>query len=207
MKKGEKKNSRRLIILGALILLFVLIGYVLKNQYIVLLNNSLSLFMQKIQVTFLVMISKLISGILEIYGVIFIALIFSGYLFLKKRRKESVISVLIIGLSSISVFILKNLYHIARPVNALISETDFSFPSGHSSIAVVLFGLFAIFYLKDSKRKKIPVILASALGILTVAFSRLYLNVHWLTDVIGGLILGGIWLLSTIIILDYYKKI
>jgi undecaprenyl-diphosphatase len=195
-KKRDKFNifDKRLVLILVLIIAFIILGLLLNNKYTILINNLVNQSIQKIQSGFFITLSKIISDIFDNIGVILIALIFSAYLFLTKRRKESIILVLTVILSSISVSILKNLFSVARPLNALLSEADFSFPSGHTSIAVVLFGLFAYFYIKDSKKNKTPVILFSIIGIMLVALSRLYLSVHWFTDILGGLIIGSVWL-------------
>jgi undecaprenyl-diphosphatase len=198
---GEKSIDKKLILILVLILAFVLLELILTNKYTILINNLVNQSMQKIQTDFFITFSKIISGIFDISGVILITLVFSIYLFLTKRKKESIIFFLIVGLSSVSVSILKKIFSIARPLNELVSATDFAFPSGHTSIVVVLFGLFAYFYMKDSKKNKTLAIFTSIIGIIIVAFSRLYLSVHWFTDIIGGIIIGSIWLVFALYLL------
>ncbi len=200
-KKKSGIWSKRLVLVF-LIIMFILLGLLLNNKYTILVNNSFNKLMEKIQFSFFVDISKIISLLFEEYGIILITFISFIYLFLSKRKKEAVVFSIVSVLNFASVTILKNIYSISRPVNALIHETDFSFPSGHSSIAVVLFGFLAYIYLENSKKNKNIVILASAFGALAVAFSRLYLNVHWLSDVIGGIIIGSILFLAGLWILE-----
>lgn len=71
---------------------------------------------------------------------------------------------------------------------------DYSYPSGHSMSAASFYGLLAVYF---SQWFAIPlaITLTVAVGIsLGVGFSRLYLGVHWPTDVLSGWIAGGIWL-------------
>jgi len=193
-----KKEGITLIIL---IVIFFLIAFNLKGEFLSKVNLSVNQLMSSIQFNPLIISSKIISNILETFGIILITLIFSAYLFLTKRKKESIIFILIVGFSSITGLILKSIYHISRPANALISETDFSFPSGHSSIAVIFFGFLGYFLCKKYPKGKLLISTLSITGIFLVAFSRLYLNVHWFSDVIGGLILGSIWMLIALILL------
>jgi membrane-associated phospholipid phosphatase len=86
------------------------------------------------------------------------------------------------------------------PVPAhLVVETDWSYPSGHVSGTVALAGAVVLIYLPEARtsvRRTVAVVLA-VLGVCAVAVSRLYLGVHWLTDVIGGALLGTAVVLVT----------
>ena len=98
----------------------------------------------------------------------------------------------------------KEKFQRAKPLNTLIPETSFSRPSGHATIDVVFFGL--ITYLFITKKHKLTATLISTLIILITGFTRLYLRVHWLTDVIAGLTLGTIILITSILIYKTYSS-
>ncbi|ESQ85651.1 hypothetical protein AEAC466_00320 [Asticcacaulis sp. AC466] len=71
----------------------------------------------------------------------------------------------------------------------------FSFPSGHSTTNAVLYGMLIMIMARELPfRSRIPIVtgLVSLVGI--IAFSRLYLGAHWLSDVAGGLFFGSMWL-------------
>jgi membrane-associated phospholipid phosphatase len=83
-----------------------------------------------------------------------------------------------------------------------------SFPSGHMVRAVVAFGLVA-FVIRSLTRSRLLRALVAPVAIAVVvvlAFDRLYLDVHWESDVIGGLLLGGIALLAATVWLDRPRK-
>jgi membrane-associated phospholipid phosphatase len=92
-----------------------------------------------------------------------------------------------------------------RPPGAvqLLREVDPSFPSGHVTGTLALLGVGAV-VLSRGRRRAIRVALAAAVAVSTVAvaFTRLYLGVHWLTDVCGGLLLGGAAVLAGSVALD-----
>lgn len=91
-------------------------------------------------------------------------------------------------------FIGKLLVHRFRPEGGAIVETDFSFPSGHATIAVAFYGFLAYFLFKKTAKKAI---FASALFIiLLIGFSRLYLGVHYVSDVLAGYLVGLLALIA-----------
>jgi undecaprenyl-diphosphatase len=83
-----------------------------------------------------------------------------------------------------------------------------SFPSGHMVRAVVAYGLlaFVIRRLAPSRVVRLLALPIATLVIVAVAFDRLYLDVHWESDVIGGLLLGGIALVAATVWLDRPRK-
>ncbi len=74
----------------------------------------------------------------------------------------------------------------------VVAMTDYSFPSGHTVAATVFFGLFAtiIVSLVTTKRLKFTVTFSTIGMVLAVALSRVYLRVHYLSDVLAGIALG-----------------
>ena len=88
--------------------------------------------------------------------------------------------------------IIKSLVQRDRPLSQLIQETSYSFPSGHAVFSMILFSMLIYFYKDEIKNntRKIIFILSGVFLILLVGFSRIYLGVHWFTDVIGGYALG-----------------
>lgn len=76
--------------------------------------------------------------------------------------------------------------------NRLVEETNFSFPSAHALAAAALYGGIALNASVFYNPLKITVLIISAVFIFFIGISRIYLGIHFLTDVIGGWSLGGI---------------
>lgn len=95
-----------------------------------------------------------------------------------------------------SVYVLKELIGRVRPdgLIPLLTETSFSFPSGHATMAMACYGFIAYFFCKLYPHSKQLILIGTALVVLSIGFSRLYLGVHFPTDVIAGYLVGGVWL-------------
>lgn len=87
--------------------------------------------------------------------------------------------------------------HRARPNELLYSGwSAFSFPSGHSTTNMVLYGFLAFLIARELRSAlRVPVALGAAVLIFLIAFSRLYLGAHWFSDVVGGAAFGSAWLM------------
>ena len=85
----------------------------------------------------------------------------------------------------------------------LATESTFSFPSGHASVSLAVYGTLGFIiarHLRD-RRAQFAVLAAAALLIVVIGFSRLYLGVHFLSDVIAGFSLGIAWVSLCIVLL------
>jgi membrane-associated phospholipid phosphatase len=118
-------------------------------------------------------------------------------IFWLKDKKEYVPAFLISVLGAgISGQLAKIIFERARPIGSLETGDPFSFPSGHALIAVVFYGFLVYFFWRISKsqaQKYFGITLGSIL-ILLIGVSRLYLDMHYFSDVLGGYVLGAFWL-------------
>ena len=126
-------------------------------------------------------------------------------LWLWKKRSYIIPLLLSMGGSEVFTSIGKVVFHRARPDVAIYTENSFSFPSGHATIAIAFYGFLAYLLIRNSKnwKNKINVFFASLIVILLIGFSRLYLGVHYVSDVWGGYLTGAIWLIIAISLSEY----
>jgi membrane-associated phospholipid phosphatase len=130
------------------------------------------------------------------------SLIIAGFLFWKNYKAQGLLLFGALGGDALTVSALKAVEHVARPTNNILFDTGFSYPSGHSAGCIVFVGVLAYFawrhWQSTLSRALIGVGFGSVVGV--VGFDRLYLNVHWLSDVLGGWLFGAFWLSFVILV-------
>lgn len=130
-------------------------------------------------------------------------------IFIKKKKYLYSIALVngVLG-SALLNFLVKRHYIRVRPEKYFqIKEVGFSFPSGHSMVAISSYFIltYLLFREKSWSLKKVISWLSTVVLVLSIGFSRIYLGVHWPTDVIAGLSLGFIWVSINIIIIETFS--
>lgn len=113
------------------------------------------------------------------------------------NKSRGVIITIIVFSSTLLNQALKIIIRRPRPdINPLAIERSFSFPSGHTMIMIVIGGilLYLLWKEKGSRGKKIIITIIITLIALSVMFSRIYLGVHYFSDIIGGITSGLLFL-------------
>jgi membrane-associated phospholipid phosphatase len=83
----------------------------------------------------------------------------------------------------------------------LITETSFSFPSGHALGSLVFYGFLSYILANQFQRAAVSIHSMAIVLIAAIGYSRLYLGVHWPTDIISGYGVGFLWLTTCITLL------
>lgn len=131
-------------------------------------------------------------------------------IYLFRRKSRYTIKVAAIALTSLLIMLgLKLLFHRERPLIPLLEPArGLSFPSGHSFMSVCFYGLLMIIIWKEEKYHPVTkwILLVLALFfVVMIGFSRIYLRVHYFTDVMAGFSIGFSWLLISSYIIDQIK--
>ena len=148
-------------------------------------------------VEFLSMCANVVTSLASSQAIIIITLVL---IFLLNTNHERIFVIINTLISAGIIILSKNIFLRERPLIGSEILSSYSFPSGHSLIATTYYG-FLIYLLRRSKCKEEYKIIGTTLLstlIVLICLSRLILNVHYLTDVIGGVILGLVILLVLI---------
>ncbi len=126
------------------------------------------------------------------------SLLMSAWLVWRKRWLQVATFVLTVGGGTLLNVLLKNIFLRPRPdfPNAFYLESGYSFPSGHAMLSILLYGMTAYLIASQTPSWKIQIrlwITAVTVSLL-IGFSRIFLGVHYLTDVLGGWAAGIVWL-------------
>jgi membrane-associated phospholipid phosphatase len=136
-------------------------------------------------------------------------LLIAYFLFIKKHKWYS-IKVPAIALSSLGLmFLLKHTFNRQRPAIPLLEEArGLSFPSGHALMSVTFYGLLIYIIFKNVRNRefKWTLITMLILLILIIGFSRIYLRVHYASDVMAGYCIGFLWLVFAVWLLNNMEK-
>lgn len=108
-------------------------------------------------------------------------------------RRSAAYAIAVIGGANVMNGLLKALFARDRPslFETAVFETSYAFPSGHAMLSSAM--AFTAIVLAWQTRWRLPVVIAATVYFLTVSFTRLYLGVHYPTDIIGGWCIAAAW--------------
>lgn len=137
-----------------------------------------------------------------VFGIIILTTILLALLLRRKLYQKALIVGATVAGAGVLNIVLKLIFERARPDlwEQLIVETSFSFPSGHAMITAAL-GLSLIFICWNTRFRWLAVALGSSF-IIVIGFSRLYLGVHYPTDILAGWVVSGAWLSTVVTIVN-----
>jgi membrane-associated phospholipid phosphatase len=171
-------------------------------------DGLINLWIPSIQSETLTVLAKGVAIVFDTTSLIILSLAISGVLFLKNYKAEGLLLLGAMGGDALLVSLLKILDQVARPTNAIMVDQGFSYPSGHSAGVVVFMGILAYFAWLRCRGIRSRVLIGVSLGAVVgiVGFDRIYLGVHWLSDVLGGWLFGAFWLSFVILVFQQLQK-
>jgi len=211
-QKYDEKLPYIITIFFALILvvgginLFVELTEALKTEALAYYDQRITDYVISLRSPGLTQYFKIVTEIGDAYGylvVLVIVTVLSALVF--KRWKYIGQIVLVLALSAISNMMLKRAIDRARPgIEHLVSVETLSYPSGHAMSAMAFYGflIYLIYNFDMGRWVKVGSILFFIVLILSIGISRIYLGVHFPSDIAGGFIAGLIWVFFCMILFE-----
>lgn len=208
MKEIKKyiKNNKKITIAFISLILFIFITIAIYNDNIKYLDTLTHTYLINIRNNSLTNILLIITNIANAYTLIVLSFLL---IIILKNKKTSLYISMNLVCAFITSQIAKLIFTRERPLGInLIEESGFSYPSGHSMVSMAYYGFIAYLIYKNYNHKSNKIILISLLilTIILIGFSRIYLGVHYLSDVIGGFLLAIVYLTIFIKIIKLEKK-
>lgn len=194
MENKKPITNKRKIIMGALIIIFLSLGIMVRNTGEgILFDIKVLEFFHQTTNPYILKFMKTVSYLGAEKFLVPLMVVIIGYKLVKKKNREAIFLIIntlgSFGLNSL----IKQVFQRTRPFDfSLVEQGGLSYPSGHAMVVMSMY--LAIYYLltRDEKDKSkgliLGVLIGSYIGLMGV--SRMYLGVHWPTDIIGGYICG-----------------
>ncbi len=126
--------------------------------------------------------------------VVVVLLVASLLLYVKNKRYAVGLIVAVAG-AKISEILIKIVVERARPLDVGLLQLDtYSFPSGHATGAMALYGFITFALLVMYPKYRTLTLALGSIVIFSIGMSRIYLGVHYPSDVLGGYLLGALWI-------------
>ncbi|MBD7907592.1 phosphatase PAP2 family protein [Sporosarcina gallistercoris] len=185
------------------LILAAVFGYVassIGNGSIVQFDRPVIDFVQGAETPWLTEVMKVFTTIGSTEAVIAISVITLGLLLYFRQKAQSLLFLIVIGGTAALNLVLKLFYQRARPdLNRLIEISGYSFPSGHTMMATSLYIILAFILWRNARTSgRILYVIGAIFMISMICISRIYLGVHYPSDVVGGIISSAFWLLIAI---------
>lgn len=207
IRKILKNNYKWIILLICVIIFYAILEDIFEYEKLkldIIIYNIIVLKLRTESLTKIMGILTNFGGAYMLIGLAIMITIFS------KNKKTAFIIDLNLIIITIFNLILKNIIQRPRPEGyRLIAESGYSFPSGHSMISMAFYGLIIYMIWKTMKNKKLRNIVCVLITILVIliGISRIYLGVHYASDVIGGFVVSIAYLIVYVSITKTILKI
>ncbi|KQO12404.1 phosphatase PAP2 family protein [Paenibacillus sp. Leaf72] len=191
--------------------LFISIGLSVQTELVRMLDQEVIHYIQLFHAPIWTSIMKFLSFIGSVYIVSLLAVPITLFLLLvwKSRRETIVFLTAVIGSALLNLG-LKLLFQRARPsLNAIIVEAGYSFPSGHSMSAFTFYGIVTYLCWRHIplEQARIWLLAFSSIMIASIGISRIYLGVHYPSDVVGAYLISLVWLIVVIQCSRYFTRV
>ncbi|WP_233434888.1 phosphatase PAP2 family protein [Mesobacillus jeotgali] len=205
-----KFNLQLLIAFFGSLFGFILMSYMVQAEYLVAFDRVIIDWVQGLEVEGLTAAMKFFTYIGSLRFIVILSILIFLFLFyVLKHRLEILVFLSVVYITPILNRLLKLYFHRARPdFHRLIEIGGYSFPSGHAMNAFSFYSILAFLLWRHvpTHMGRNAVILLSTFMIIAIGLSRVYLGVHYPSDIIGGFLASGLWVVAVIWLFQRYKE-
>jgi len=206
--KKFKYIGSALFLIGIFIILFIYISKQITGHALVTFDQEIIEVIQSMISTQNTEWMLFITALGSVKWITIFVILSVMILLFKKKISLAVFFIVSSGIGALFNIWLKWLFKRERPdILPIISEESYSFPSGHAMGSFIFYGslAFVIIHLVHQKSWRIVGLVINTILILCIGLSRIYLGVHFPSDIIGGYLAGAAWLYTCIILFHYYE--
>ncbi|CAM4072034.1 phosphatase PAP2 family protein [Mesobacillus thioparans] len=189
---------------------FIVISYLVHAEHLAAFDQEFIDMVQGLQAEWLTVIMGFFTYIGSTRFIVILTIVAFFFLFnVLKHRMEIFILLSVVFCTPILNRFLKLYFHRARPdLNRLIEIGGYSFPSGHAMNAFSFYSILAFLLWRHvpTRLGRIAVIISSSVMILAIGISRVYLGVHYPSDILGGFLASGLWITAVIWFFQRYME-
>nr|WP_051348386.1 phosphatase PAP2 family protein [Peribacillus kribbensis] len=206
-----KKQLSKAFLLCLLSLLgFALMAVLVSKHTIIRFDSTIISFVQGFESASLTAVMKFFTFIGGTIPVVVLSLVTMVFLYtVLKHRTELILFFAVMAGANVLFITLKLFFHRARPdLHRLAEATNYSFPSGHATMSLALYGSLAFLLWRHIKTHwgRVLLVCISILMILSIGISRIYLGVHYPSDILAGYFISGFWLTFSIWFYQRYQE-
>jgi undecaprenyl-diphosphatase len=191
------------------LLAFSVMALLVRRNTIVFFDSSIISYVQGLEAPWLTTIMRFFTFIGDTIPVIILTLVSLLLLYKVLNHRAELVLFLAVMLGANILFLtLKSFFHRARPdLHRLAEATNYSFPSGHATMAFALYGVltFLLWRHINTPFKRTIHIIVSSIVILSIGISRIYLGVHYPSDILAGYFISAFWLTLAIGFFQRYR--
>ena len=196
---SEGREPRRLALMGllagvALIAFFAVLEDVVNRDPLVRIDDAIFHALQSVRTAPLDRVMVAITELGDWVVTTAVTLVALLWLIWQRNRRTALYLCFAVLAPSIFSFLMKLTLRVTRPIDLYSGWDSYSFPSGHVAVTTALYGFLTVMVACEERSlRRLGVIVFAAIVVLSIAFSRLYLGAHFLSDVLAGLSFSTAW--------------
>ncbi|WP_233889491.1 phosphatase PAP2 family protein [Paraburkholderia flagellata] len=184
-----------LLVIGGIWLFLGILEDILTSDPLVTVDRMLHKALQGLRAPLIDHVMVAVSELGDAAVTIPVSMAVLATLLLRREWRTAGYWIAAIAMAEASVKLIKFAVRRSRPLSIYQGIESFSFPSSHATLSIVVYGFLTYLVCRGrQKQAQIRIALISGLLIALISISRLYLGVHWFSDILAGLSLGTAWI-------------